>query len=92
MGGKALVALFAVLADTDDHCAGFDEIFEAVPERARLGGASRRLVLRVEVENDGLLAAELRERDRVAVWVVLVKSGAFAPMLIVAIAGLQTGK
>jgi hypothetical protein len=43
-----------VSRDPINHCARFDEILVPVPELHGLGGAPRRSVLGVEVQNDDL--------------------------------------
>ena len=54
------------LRDADDLGAGVDEVLVGVAEGARLDGAAGRVVLRVEEEDDVLLAAIVRQRDLAA--------------------------
>jgi hypothetical protein len=46
--------------------AGILEVLVLIAEGARLLGAAGRVVLRIEIEDDGLLAAEVAELDRLA--------------------------
>src|SRR4029450_9359272 len=55
-----------VVADADHLGARGHEVLVVVAELARLGGAAGGLVLGVEVEDHGLLAAEVREPDSLA--------------------------
>src|SRR2546428_13142866 len=55
------VALRIVAADAEDHGALRGHPGEVVPEAARFLRATRRVVLRIEVEDD-LLAAEILQR------------------------------
>jgi len=64
-GAEAAVRSHGVGAHPEDHGAGGFELRVMVAEAAGLGGAARRVVLGVEVEDHGP-APELRQGHRVA--------------------------
>src|SRR5450432_993281 len=51
---EAIVRRHVVARDAEQHGAGLDEILVVVAKLHRFGGAARRVVLRVEVEDDDL--------------------------------------
>ena len=63
--GKLAVRFDVIEADAEDLGIEFAEREDVVAELAGLGGATRRLVLRVEIENDPLIAIVL-ERVQLA--------------------------
>ncbi len=60
VSGEGLVGVAVVRRDADEDGPGLGDVLPGVAEGARLLGASRRLVLRVEVDDDAL-ALEGRE-------------------------------
>ena len=64
--GELLVRSLGVRADTDHLRAGIGEGLIVVAERARLLGASRRVVLGIEVQNHGSLSTEIGEPHALA--------------------------
>ena len=67
VGDELLVRVGAVVADADHLAARRGDLARVVAEAARLLGARRRVVLRVEVEDERLSAAEIREADALPV-------------------------
>src|SRR5262245_49315668 len=67
LGGEFLVRRLAVGADPDHLGAGVLQVLVLVTEGTGFLGAPRRVVLRVEVEDDGLLAAVVGQPDRATV-------------------------
>jgi hypothetical protein len=63
VGDELLVGVGAVVADADDLAAGRGDLAGVIAEAARLLGARRRVVLRVEVQDERLLAVEIRQAD-----------------------------
>src|SRR5262249_32327601 len=67
LGGEFLVRRLAVGADPDHLGAGVLQVLVLVTEGTGFLGAPRRVVLRVEVEDDGLLAALVGQPYRATV-------------------------
>src|SRR6186997_2602545 len=74
--GELRLALFVKDAGAEDDGLARFELRQVVLERARLGGAAGRVVLRVEVEDDRL-AGVVRERVRLAGLIFERKRGGF---------------
>ena len=64
--GELLVRLAAVGAHADHLGTGVLEVLVLIAEGARFLGAARRVVLRIEIEDDRLLAAVVAELDGLA--------------------------
>src|SRR5262249_9648427 len=67
---ELLVRRHRIAADADHLDARVREVAELIAEGARLARAARRVVLRVEVDDQVLLPAEVGERDALPVLVV----------------------
>ena len=57
---EAVVRRHVVARDAEQHGAGLDEFLVVIAELHRLGGATGRIVLRVEVQDDDLAGVGLR--------------------------------
>ena len=68
LGNEVLVRLLAILAHTIHLVAGSQKALVVITQVACLGGATRRTVFRVEID-DGLLADELLMSNCIAVLV-----------------------
>src|SRR5262249_20115754 len=60
---ELLVRLRRIAAHSDDNTARRRDLRVVVAEHARFLGAHPRIVLRIEVQDDRLLAAEIPERE-----------------------------